>query len=67
MTESPTDICAECGHRRRWHIPFFSNVGDSCCYPIVVRMERTSSGKVVGYILHVDTCEEFVEPPEVDE
>ena len=60
MRAGKNDVCVECGHRRRWHIPIFYGAGGLCYYPIVVEEERDSSGELVGYIQHVDTCGGFV-------
>ena len=60
MRAGKNDVCVECGHRRRWHIPIFYGAGGPCCYPLIVEEERNSSGELVGYIQHVDTCGGFV-------
>ena len=64
MTESPTDLCANCGHARKWHIKYDYGSSDACYYPMIMMSKRDSNGKLVGYIHHVDTCGEFVEAKE---
>ena len=67
MSKSPTDICANCGHQRKWHVWDDYGLSDSCYYPMIMMSERDRDGKLVGFIHHVDTCGGFVEPPEADE